>query len=115
LQRFQNQEPGAFSQHQSVARRVERSAGPAGIFVKTESTGKNGTGILPVVVEGVDAPGFADPGADAHRVLLGPGRPGVDATSVSGSLGAQFLLWEYATAVAGHILAINPFDQPNVA
>jgi glucose-6-phosphate isomerase len=80
-----------------------------------ESTGKNGTGILPVVVEGVDAPGFADPGADAHRVLLGPGRPGVDATSVSGSLGAQFLLWEYATAVAGHILAINPFDQPNVA
>ena len=80
-----------------------------------ESTGKNGTGILPVVVEGIDAPGFADAGPDAFRVVLGPGRPGLDAAAVSGSLGAQFLLWEYATAVAGKILGINPFDQPNVA
>ncbi len=80
-----------------------------------ESTGKQGTGILPVVVEGIDAPGFVDAGPDAHRVLLGPGRPGLDATAVSGSLGGQFLLWEYATAVAGKVLGINPFDQPNVA
>ncbi len=80
-----------------------------------ESTGKEGAGILPVVVEGTDAPGFADAGPDAHRVVLGPGRPGLDATSVTGSLGAQFLLWEYATAVAGRVLGINPFDQPNVA
>jgi len=80
-----------------------------------ESTGKNGTGILPVVVESIEAPGFADAGPDAFRVVLGPGRPGVDAAAVSGSLGAQFLLWEYATAVAGKILGINPFDQPNVA
>jgi transaldolase/glucose-6-phosphate isomerase len=29
-------------------------------------------------------------------------------------LGGQFFLWEYATAVAGHVLAINPFDQPDV-
>jgi glucose-6-phosphate isomerase len=34
---------------------------------------------------------------------------------VYGSLGAQFLLWEYATAVAGRVIGINPFDQPNVA
>jgi glucose-6-phosphate isomerase len=80
-----------------------------------ESTGKEGKGILPVVVEGTSAPGFADAGPDAHLVVLGPGRPGFDATSVTGSLGAQFLLWEYATAVAGVILGINPFDQPNVA
>src|SRR5699024_2000703 len=33
---------------------------------------------------------------------------------VGGSLGAQFLLWEAATAVAGRILGINPFDQPDV-
>jgi glucose-6-phosphate isomerase len=79
-----------------------------------ESTGKEGTGILPVVVEGVDAPGFVGGGPDVHRLVLGPGRPGLDATSVSGSLGAQFLLWEYATAVAGRVLGINPFDQPNV-
>jgi glucose-6-phosphate isomerase len=33
---------------------------------------------------------------------------------VSGSLGGQILVWEYATAVAGRILGINPFDQPDV-
>ena len=80
-----------------------------------ESTGKEGKGILPVVVEGLDAPGFEDAGDDAYRVVLGPGRPGVEAAAVSGSLGAQFLLWEYATAVAGQVIGINPFDQPNVA
>ena len=80
-----------------------------------ESTGKEGKGILPVVVEGVDAPGFADAGEDAFRVVLGAGRPGLEAAAVGGSLGAQFLLWEYATAVAGHVIGINPFDQPNVA
>ena len=34
--------------------------------------------------------------------------------AVNGPLGAQFLAWEYATAVAGRVLGINPFDQPNV-
>jgi glucose-6-phosphate isomerase len=34
--------------------------------------------------------------------------------SVTGSLGAQLLLWEVATATAGQILGINPFDQPDV-
>jgi glucose-6-phosphate isomerase len=34
--------------------------------------------------------------------------------TVTGPLGAQFLLWEYATAVAGRLLGINPFDQPDV-
>ena len=36
------------------------------------------------------------------------------AVGVTGPLGAQFLGWEYATAVAGRILSIDPFDQPNV-
>ncbi|MEP6760902.1 MAG: glucose-6-phosphate isomerase [Sporichthyaceae bacterium] len=80
-----------------------------------ESTGKKGTGVLPVVVEGTDAPGFADAGKDAHRLVLGPAPAGFDGTAVAGPLGAQFLLWEYATAVTGKILGINPFDQPNVA
>ena len=30
------------------------------------------------------------------------------------TLGAQFLIWEYATAVAGRLIGINPFDQPDV-
>ena len=37
-----------------------------------------------------------------------------DDVRVSGALGAQLLLWEAATAVAGRLLAINPFDQPDV-
>jgi glucose-6-phosphate isomerase len=77
-----------------------------------ESTGKLGTGLLPVVVEGVDAPDFSD-AADRHLVTLGAELK-IDGTTVSGSLGAQFLAWEYATAVAGRVLGINPFDQPNV-
>jgi glucose-6-phosphate isomerase len=78
-----------------------------------ESTGKSGRGLLPVVVESVDAPGFA-PAADTHLVVLGdPATTSAD-TAVSGPLGAQFLAWEYATAIAGRALRINPFDQPNV-
>jgi glucose-6-phosphate isomerase len=77
-----------------------------------ESTGKLGKGILPVVVESVDAPGTT-PAADVHLVVIGGDAP-ADGTAVSGPLGGQFLAWEYATAVAGRALQINPFDQPNV-
>jgi glucose-6-phosphate isomerase len=91
-----------------------------------ESTGKQGRGILPVVVEGVSAPGF-EPADDVRRIVIGrrPDEPGAGQAEsaegrepaglgVSGPIGAQFLLWEYATAVAGRVIGINPFDQPNV-
>jgi glucose-6-phosphate isomerase len=77
-----------------------------------ESTGKNGTGLLPVAVEGPDAPGFANAGPDATTVAIGPAGGATVATS--GKLGALFLLWEYATALVGRVLGINPFDQPDV-
>lgn len=70
-----------------------------------ESTGKEGKGILPVV--GAEA-AEAD---DQFLVTIGPD----SGTTVDGPLGAQFLVWEYATAIAGRVLGINPFDQPNVA
>jgi glucose-6-phosphate isomerase len=80
-----------------------------------ESTGKQGKGVLPVVVEAADAPG-TEPSADSH--LVGPASAraaeGTPHTTVDGPLGAQFLAWEYATAVTGAALRINPFDQPNV-
>ena len=41
-------------------------------------------------------------------------RPPGRRSASTGPLGAQFLGWEYATAVAGRVLGINPFDQPNV-
>lgn len=79
-----------------------------------ESTGKQGTGLLPVVVESPAAAGFADAGADA--VAVGVGRAGERdaAVSVAGTLGGQFLLWEHAVAIVGRLLGINPFDQPDV-
>ncbi|MCC5576014.1 glucose-6-phosphate isomerase [Microtetraspora sp. AC03309] len=70
-----------------------------------ESTGKSGKGILPVV--GAEA-AEAD---DQFLVHIGPD----GGTSVDGPLGAQFLVWEYATAIAGRALGIDPFNQPNVA
>ncbi|MDL4777156.1 glucose-6-phosphate isomerase [Actinomadura xylanilytica] len=83
-----------------------------------ESTGKDGKGLLPVVVEGVGAPGFELAG-DLRRVILGgrPDEPGPAreaGLSVAGPLGAQFLLWEYAAAVTGRVIGVNPFDEPDV-
>ncbi|HEY9306324.1 MAG TPA: glucose-6-phosphate isomerase [Microbacterium sp.] len=85
-----------------------------------ESTGKDGTGILPVVLLPVSPEVDTKP-ADLQIVRL------VDEAKqfhlfehhegellVSGSLGAQFVVWEYATAIAGRMLGINPFDQPDV-
>ncbi|MEV7008963.1 glucose-6-phosphate isomerase [Streptosporangium sp. NPDC051022] len=70
-----------------------------------ESTGKSGKGILPVV--------GADPGEAEDELVAGIDSDG--ALTVGGPLGAQFLVWEYATAVAGRVLGIDPFNQPNVA
>jgi glucose-6-phosphate isomerase len=80
-----------------------------------ESTGKLGRGVLPVDVGSVDATGWADAGEDATRVALGSPVPGApEHVAISGPLGAQVLLWEWAVAVAGVVIKINPFDQPNV-
>jgi len=64
-----------------------------------ESTGKEGKGLVP-------APGESPEGADRQQRE-------VRMDSVR-DLGADFYRWEFATAVAGTILEINPFDQPNV-
>lgn len=77
-----------------------------------ESTGKSGRGLLPVVVASPDSPGF-EATADTHLVTIGANPP-AEGTAVDGPLGAQFLTWEFATAVAGRLLAIDPFNQPNV-
>ncbi|MET0735009.1 MAG: glucose-6-phosphate isomerase [Microbacterium sp.] len=85
-----------------------------------ESTGKDGTGILPVVLLPV-SPELDTRPADLQIVRL------VDEANqfhfrehhegevlVSGSLAGQLVVWEYATAIAGRMLGINPFDQPDV-
>jgi glucose-6-phosphate isomerase len=83
-----------------------------------ESTGKQGTGLLPVVVESPTAAGTL--GEDVLFTTVGgslyPGQAagaGRD-LAVNGPLGAQFMVWEFATAIVGRVLGINPFDQPDV-
>lgn len=82
-----------------------------------ESTGKDGRGLLPVDVGKTRAstPGWADVGDDVIRVSIGaPDHPAKGQLLTDGPLGAMFLLWETAVAVAGRVIGINPFDQPNV-
>ncbi|WP_020521174.1 hypothetical protein [Catelliglobosispora koreensis] len=85
-----------------------------------ESTGKEGKGILPIVVETPTSPGATGPGVltvtTGGSLYAGdvPGSGVAPGVSVNGPLGAQFLCWEAATAFAGKALGINPFDQPNV-
>ncbi|MCA9939610.1 MAG: hypothetical protein KC418_13275 [Anaerolineales bacterium] len=94
-----------------------------------ESTGKNGTGILPVVGELVGGPAvYGQDRLFVHLQLAGDEShvAALDALADAGypvvrftladkyDLGAHYFLWEMATAVAGHHLGIHPFDQPNV-
>ena len=98
-----------------------------------ESTGKQGVGIVPV-----DGEPLADPAAYGDdRVFVRLGREdsaewrtatdaGLDALAAAGHpvidlvlrggewLGGEFFRWEFATAVAGIVLGVNPFDEPNV-
>lgn len=104
-----------------------------------ESTGKDGTGVVPVVGEplgppevyGQDRLFVAMTSADDQQAQSGPG----DATLAAcldelaeaghpvhvvpcdglSDLGGQVLLWEVATALCGMLLGIHPFDQPDVA
>jgi transaldolase / glucose-6-phosphate isomerase len=64
-----------------------------------ESTGKEGKGLVPV-------PGASPDGPDRQRGEIRAAEPY--------DLGGEFYRWEFATAVAGHVLGINPFDQPDV-
>lgn len=78
-----------------------------------ESTGKDGVGVLPVVVGKSTAPEVIHRVPDCVVIDLGNEAASWD-VRVSATLGAHFLLWEWATAMVGYLLGINPFDQPDV-
>jgi glucose-6-phosphate isomerase/transaldolase/glucose-6-phosphate isomerase len=94
-----------------------------------ESTGKHGKGALPVVDEPLGRPDeygpdrafvsiateHEEPDARALDTLEAAGHPVLRLSTRVGGLGAEFFRWEYATAVAGAAVGINPFDEPNVA
>jgi glucose-6-phosphate isomerase len=92
-----------------------------------ESTGKRGVGVIPIVGEPL-APAAAygtdrmfvcvNRGPETHgevRALKEAGLPvaAIDLPAPE-ALGAEFLRWEIATAIAGALLSVNPFDEPNV-
>jgi len=82
-----------------------------------ESTGKLGTGVLPVVAD-PGSPEVTGGAPDVLVVRLVAGDADVELraneVSIAGDLGAQMMVWEFAVAVAGRLLGINPFDQPDV-
>jgi len=110
---------------------IDRSLESLGLWIEqliAESTGKEGTGILPVNGEPLGPPNVY--GNDRLFVSISLGRVSentqLEALAAAGhpivyrelndlyDLGAEFFTWEFATAVAGWRLGINPFDQPNV-
>lgn len=95
-----------------------------------ESTGKEGSGILPVVRESLEpAENYGPDRFFVETTLDGeskPNSPSVQALALSGhpvfsisikqnyDLGAEFFRWEVATAIACALLKVNAFDQPDV-
>ena len=80
-----------------------------------ESTGKHGKGVLPVVLDEKSYESQSNlPDVLLAHVSAGNTSVKADGLDVSAPLGAQFMIWEYATAVASRLLGINPFDQPDV-
>jgi transaldolase / glucose-6-phosphate isomerase len=96
-----------------------------------ESTGKQGRGILPVVDETLALPDAYGPDRvfvqirlrdekDKQQAKLSQlAEAGHPVATIelrdSYGLGSEFFRWKYATAVAGAVLGVNPFDEPNVA
>ncbi len=112
---------------------TDRNLASLGLWIEqlvAESTGKEGRGILPVASETLGAPEVY--GADRFFVSIHTAAPDEDAERKLEALqeagfvvlrrtlrdpldlGAEFFAWEMATAVAGWLMEINPFDQPNV-
>jgi len=81
---------------------IPETQGSFGLWAEqliAESTGKQGKGLVP-------APGESPDGPDRQPADVRLPEPE--------AIGAEFFRWEFAVAVAGSILEINPFDQPNV-
>ena len=123
---------GALAGRDKLTLAASPAMAPLGAWIEqliAESTGKQGKGILPVDGEALPGPEHyagdrlfvrlrlaGDSALDARlEALAAAGHPVLtldidDAFDVAG----QFVTWEVATVVAGHLLGINPYDQPDV-
>jgi hypothetical protein len=107
---------------------LPRAVGALGAWLEqliAESTGKRGTGVVPVADEPLGSPDrygddrvfvtVGDAGGTALQALEDAGHPVVRLPDAARQdLGREMFRWEFATAVAGAVLGINPFDQPDV-
>ena len=112
---------------------VPRLFEPFGLWVEqlvAESTGKQGVGIVPIAGEDIGPPEVygadrlfvhlrSGSGDETHAGAMGALRSaGAPVVTVdipeTLAIGAEFVRWEIATAIAGAILDVNPFDEPNV-
>ena len=73
-----------------------------------ESTGKNQTGRLPIAIESATSP------VAGKALRISFAQDGQSDLTVEGTLGEQFILWEWVTALLGYSLQVDPFNQPNV-
>lgn len=93
-----------------------------------ESTGKEGRGLVPVEGEGLGTPkAYGNDRVFVSLAVGGKHPAGLKALQAAGhpvvridlsdrwDLGREFFRWEAATAVAGAVLGVNPFDEPNVS
>lgn len=108
---------------------------PFGYWIEqlvAESTGKRGTGLIPVEGEplgpahhyGADRLLLSislegEPNADGERLIADLERSGAPAVRIAlpdrDAIFGEFFTWEAATALAGALLEVNPFDEPDVA
>ena len=113
---------------------ISKEIGSLGTWLEqliAESTGKEGKGILPVESEPIQSPEYygsdrifvhittsKDKDKSVSKKVASLEKAGFPVVRINMNskidLGAEFFRWEMATAVAGALLGINPFDQPNV-
>jgi glucose-6-phosphate isomerase len=109
---------------------ADPAVGPIGLWLEqllAESTGKEGTGVVPLADEPIGPPDvYAADRLFAYLRLDGTHDRAIAAIAGAGfhverceladlaDIGAQMMTWELATAYCGALLHINPFDQPNV-
>jgi glucose-6-phosphate isomerase len=112
---------------------IEPDLAPLGAWLEqliAESTGKRGRGIVPVDGEPLASPEAYGPdrvfvrlGRPAHlgatdaavEELVAAGHPVIELPLEGGAwVAGEFVRWEVATAIAGAVLELDPFDEPNV-
>jgi transaldolase / glucose-6-phosphate isomerase len=124
----------AVAGHDKLTIVASRRIRPLGAWLEqllAESTGKDGHGVVPVDREPLGPPDVygddrlfaylrlaSDPDAGQDRAVDALARAGqpvakIEVGDLTG-LGGQFFQWEFATSVAGAVIGINPFDQPDV-